>query len=232
MAEIVAHRERREGKVYKLPKATEKWVREEEEAGRKATEEIDKQVPTLPDEQIIELAFHDWYIAVEGHAPLMYGHEDDRAFAERIDRHHKSALRLIKSFYRTHGMPLPHFGSGGGICFMTAFEKPIPDIGTLGADCISIEPALATLDRLAEKAGLSPISRFVNRDPHALTGEKPAWFNPADGLGAVQGLLERLGRSSRAVKNGKQVAQELKTVERELIAAARDSVRFHFVMLD
>jgi hypothetical protein len=97
---------------------------------------------------------------------------------------------------------------------------------------MAIEPVLAALDKVAQKAKLPSLSQFVNPDSQGLSGTKPEWFDPAVGLVTIRGLLEELGRSARAVKNGKKVAQDLRALEDDLVQAKQNKVRFHFVMLD
>jgi hypothetical protein len=229
--QVGANRTRREGKPYKPTRAAKELMCEADEAARKAAEARAQRLAQLSDEALLRLALSGWDLAVQAHNPASY-HQDDREFAQRIDRHNKQALRLIKGFFRAQGIPIPALSSGGGISFIAAFKRAIPDLGTLGADCMAIEPALAVLDKIAEKASLDPLSRFVNQDPQGLSGKKPEWFDPAAGLSAVRGLLNDLGQSARAVKNGKQVIQDLKNIETYLIKAEQRKVRFHFVMLD
>jgi len=229
--QVLANRTRREGKAPKLSKAAKEWMREADESARKKAEGRAQRIAQLSDEQLLGLALSGWDTAIQLHNPAVF-HEDDRAFAERIDRHNKQALRRIKGFYRARGMPIPALSSGGGIAFLTAFRRAIPDLGTLGADCMAIEPALAALDQLAQQAKLPPLSEFVNHDPQGLTTEKPKWFDPAAGLATVRGLLDRLGRSARTVKNSKRIVQDLKILGNDLVQAQQHKAKFHFVMLD
>jgi hypothetical protein len=230
-AQIVANRTRREGKPPKVSRAAKQWQHEAEADARKAADGQAERIAKLSDEQLLRQALNGWDTVVQFHHPASY-HEDDRPFAQRIDRHNRQALRRVKSFFRRRGLPIPTLGSGGGISFNAAFQRAIPDLGKLGADNMTIEPALAALDKIAEKANLSPLSEFVNADPEGLSGAKPQWFDPATGLATVRGLLEKLGQSARAVKDGKKVGEELRSLESDLVQAEQNRVRFHFVMLD
>jgi len=229
--QILANRTRREGKPPKISKAARQWQREAEEGGREAADGQAERIAKLSDEQLVGVALNGWDLAVLTHNPASY-HEDDRAFAERLDRHNRQALRRVKNFYRSRSLPIPNLSSGGGISFATAFRRAVPGLGTLGADCMAIEPALAALDKIAQKTNLPPLSEFANHDPEGLAETKPKWFDPAAGLTTVRALLAELGRSARAVKNGKQVAEDLKALEKDLVQAQQNKVRFHFVMLD
>ena len=148
-------------------------------------------------------------------------HEDDREFAVRIDRHNREALRKVKSFYRKRGMPIPTLSSKRGISFVVVFKRPIPNVGTLGGDCMAIEPVLPALDKLAAKANVLPLSTFVNPDPEGLLGSSPDWFDPADGLSTVRGLLAELKQNAKAIKDGEKVAEDLKVLEKNLTLAKR-----------
>src|SRR5437667_340229 len=82
-----------------------------------------------------------------------------------------------------------------------AFKRQLGDLGSLGSDCMAIQPALEALDKLAAKKKLASLSEFVNHDPGSWTGEKARWFDPAAGLAAVQGMLALLKGATRPVKN-------------------------------
>jgi hypothetical protein len=229
--QVVANRTRREGKAPKLSKAGKQWQQEAEEDARKAAARQAERIPQLSDDALLRLSLSGWETAVAFHNPTSY-HDDDRAFADRIDRHNRHALRLVKKYFRRHGLPLPTPSTGGGISFNVAVQRPIAEFGPLGGDHMTIEPALAALDKLAEKAKLAPLSKFVNPDPEGLSAEKPQWFDAAAGLAAVRGLIAQLAKSPRAVKNGKAVAEELRSLEKDVAEAERANVRFQFVMLD
>jgi hypothetical protein len=229
--QLQQNRTRREGKPFKLTKAAKEWLRDADDAARKAAQGHAERVAKLSDEQILRVALSGWDTAIQFHNPAAH-HEDDRAFALRIDRHNKAAMRLIKSFYRAHGMPIPTLARGGGICFTAAFQREVPDLGTLGNDCMAIEPAFAALDKVCQKAKLPPLSDYVNHDPDRLLGKKTTWFDAGAGLATVRGLIQRLGQSARTVKNAKTVVQELRTLEQDLAQAELHKIRFHFVMLD
>src|SRR5262245_22316753 len=121
-AQILANRTRREGKPPKISKAARRWQRQAEEGGREADERLAQLVPQLSDEQLLRQALNGWDMATHLHNPADY-HEDDRAFAERIDRHYRQALRRVKNFYRGRGLPIPNLSSGGGIGFAAAFRR-------------------------------------------------------------------------------------------------------------
>ncbi len=229
--QIKRNRARREGKPVKLSQAGQQWQREAAEDARKASEGQAERIAKLSDLQLLNVALSGWDFVVQLIHPTSY-HEDDQAFAERMQRHARAALRLLKDYYRTHGLPLPTLASGGGIAFTTAFRRALPELGKLGTDCLAIEPALAALDKLAQKAQLAALSEFVNHDPHGMLAEKPPWFDPAASLATVRGLLDCLARSARAVKNSSKVVQDLQALEKDLVQAQQHKVKFHFLMLD
>jgi len=104
--QVLANRTRREGKPFNPSKAARDFMREAAEDARKAAEGQAQRIAKLSGEQLLWQALNGWDFAIQLHRPDVC-HEDDRAFAERIDRHNKNALRTIKAFYRTHGMPVP-----------------------------------------------------------------------------------------------------------------------------
>jgi hypothetical protein len=229
--QIVASRTRREGKPPKLTRAAKMWIAECDADAKRAATGQGERIAQLSDDALLRLALSDWDTAVIFHNPESY-HDNDRAFAVRIDRFNRKARRRVKEFFRRQGLPIPEPSSGGGISFTVAYRPPIPGVGELGADCMAIEPALAALDKLAEKVKVPPLTRFVNPDPDGLSGAKPEWHDPTSGLTTVRALRKELARSPRAVKNGKAVAGDLKMLEDDLIRAEQEGVRCHLVMLD
>jgi hypothetical protein len=229
--QVVASRTRREGKPPKLTRAAKVWIAEcDADAKREAAGQAER-IAQLSDDALLRLALSGWDTAVMFHNPDSY-HDDDRAFAVRIDRFNRKARRRVKEFFRRRGLPIPEPSSGGGISFTVAYRSPIRGVGELGADCMAIEPALAALDKLAEKVKVPPLTRFVNPDPDGLSGAKPEWYDPKAGLTTVRALRKELARSPRAVKNGKAIAGDLKMLEDDLIRAEQEGVRCHLVMLD
>lgn len=228
--QVLANRARREGKPAKISKEAEQWHRESKEKSRAALDLQDQRIAKLTDEQLLSQALNGWDLAVQLHNPSVF-HEDDRALAERIDRHNRQALRQVKSFYRRRGLTVPTHKTSG-ISFIVAYERAIPDAGTLGGDCMAIEPVLPELDKLAVKVSVLPLSTFVNPDPEGLAGGKPDWFSASDGLTTVRGLLAELKQKPKAVKNGEKVAADLAVLEKDLESAKQKKVKFHFVMLD
>lgn len=229
--QVLANRTRREHKAPKLSKATEQWRRETEDDARRAAQGQAERIAELSDEQLLNLALSGWDMAVMLHNPKVH-HEDNREFAVRIDRHNRDALRKVKNFYRKRGLPIPTLSSKRGISFIVVFKRAIPSVGTLGGDCMAIEPLLPALDKLAAKANVLPLSTFVNPDPEGLSGSPPDWFDPPDGLSTVRGLLAELKQNAKAIKDCEKVAEDLKVIEKDLALAKQKGVKFHFVMLD
>jgi hypothetical protein len=57
------------------------------------------------------------------------------------------------------------------------------------------------------------------------------WFNPSDGLAAVQALSAHLRANPKAIAKAKEMLSELDQVTAELTAAARHKVEFHFALV-
>jgi multidrug efflux pump subunit AcrA (membrane-fusion protein) len=229
--QVLANRARREHKAPKLSKETQQWRRETAEDASRAAAGQAARITQLSDEQLLNQALNGWDMAIVLHNPAVH-HVDDREFALRIDRHNRQALRRIKSFYRKRGLAIPKLSSGRGISFVVVFQRAIPNVGTLGGDCMAIEPVLSILDKIAAKANVLPMSTFVNPDPEGLSGSSPDWFDAADGIETVRGLLAELKQSLKAIKNGEKVAEDLAVLDKDVALAKQKGVKFHFVMLD
>ena len=97
------------------------------------------------------------------------------------------------------------------------------------------------IDDLAERLGLTPLSDFfsrsradilaylrdagVERDPETIPDEE--WFEAAEGLATVQGLLAHLRDEPASVPEPGKVVADLEVVERALRAAVETGMRFH-----
>lgn len=229
--QIQDNRSRREGKPVKFSKAALEFMREADEAAGKARQETPALVAQLGDESIVRSALNEWEMEADFHRPEVY-HDDDRALAEQIARRIRDTVRFIKQFCRSQGIQLAKPLRHRGISFLTSFQRAVPGIAKLGGDCMAIEPVLDQLDTLARKIDLPPPSRFVNHDPERISGQKREWFDPTSGLTTIRGLSGQLLKSSRKVKNTKQVMRDLLALETELASATERGVKFCFVMLD
>ncbi len=97
------------------------------------------------------------------------------------------------------------------------------------------------IDELARRLGLTPLSGFFSRDPqsilrymrdlgveaHPASLPEEEWFDPADGLNTVRGLLVQLRIDASDVPEPARVIADLEVVERALVVAADQGVRFH-----
>ena len=97
------------------------------------------------------------------------------------------------------------------------------------------------IDAVAERLGVSPLSGFFSRDPRAIVdylrqqGVEPdmdalpdeEWYEPAEGLATVRGLLAHLRIEPDDVPEPVRIIADLEEIERALAAAAESGVRFH-----
>lgn len=97
------------------------------------------------------------------------------------------------------------------------------------------------IDELAERLDLIALSRFFSRSPAAIAeylreqgfernlDELPEeeWFDPADALRTVRGLLDELRAGSSAAPEPEKIAADLEEVEKALIRAEAQGIRFH-----
>src|SRR5262249_43788202 len=104
--------------------------------------------------------------------------------------------------------------------------------------------AQTSLDRIAQGQDLTPLEEFVSAAPEDvlafLEGEggvpegveipPEAWFEPAEGLRTVRGLLHHLRHDPCGVPRAREVCDDLEAAERVLLAAAGQGVRFHLAV--
>lgn len=97
------------------------------------------------------------------------------------------------------------------------------------------------IDELAEQLELIALSRFFSRSPADVAeylrnqgferniDELPEeeWFDPADGLHTVRGLLEHLRLTPSAAPQSDKIIADLEEIERALIVAEAGAVPFH-----
>jgi hypothetical protein len=128
-----------------------------------------------------------------------------------------------------------------GASFCTVFEAEVPPFGTLGSDHIALLRAQRKLDRVATDNGLTPLGAFESYAPEDTAdfldeetqAEQPPaeWFAAADGLAAVEGLLEYLDAHPDALARQAEVVEDLSGIAEELEAAKQASVRFRFAVV-
>jgi hypothetical protein len=97
------------------------------------------------------------------------------------------------------------------------------------------------IDDLAERLELIAPSRFFSRSPGDIAeylrsqgferslDELPEeeWFDPADGLRSVRGILEELRISPSAAPEPNRIIADLEEIERALVLAEAQGIRFH-----
>ncbi len=97
------------------------------------------------------------------------------------------------------------------------------------------------IDELAEQLELAALSRFFSRSPADVAeylrsqgfernvDELPEeeWFDPADGLRTIRGLLEHLRVTPSAAPQSDKIIADLEEIERTLIVAEAGAVPFH-----
>jgi hypothetical protein len=127
------------------------------------------------------------------------------------------------------------------ISFCVVFEAEVPPHGTLGADHGALTNQKDTLDRLARKNGLIPLSAFESYDREDAAGfldeeelealPEAQWFDPAAGLSAVRSLADYLCSHADAVPDQAEVLADLTGIEEECADAERAGVRFRFAIV-
>jgi hypothetical protein len=97
------------------------------------------------------------------------------------------------------------------------------------------------LDELARRLELEPLTGFVSAvpdrvaeylreqglDPEKFPVPEEEWFEAADGLATVRGLVAHLRATPKSVTDPVRVLRDLDAVERMLVLAEAAEVRFH-----
>ena len=121
-------------------------------------------------------------------------------------------------------------------------EQTIPGFDAASVCGKALEKAQNRLDALARSHDLTPVSDFISIDPDEaadfLEGEGiddveiPAeqWFDAADGLKTIQGLLGAVRADPAKLKNADRVLEDLEAIEKVLLAADEQGVRFHLAV--
>jgi hypothetical protein len=131
-----------------------------------------------------------------------------------------------------------------GVALYVALEKEVPgfDASSVCGKCL--EKAQTKLDGIAKEHGLPPLGDFISVAPEDMLAffegeggmpeglEVPAedWFDPAEGLRTVRGLLSYLRDHPASVKQARGVRDDLEAAEQVLAAAKEHGVRFHLAI--
>lgn len=97
------------------------------------------------------------------------------------------------------------------------------------------------IDELAERLELVAPSRFFSRSPADIAeylrsqgferspDDLPdeEWFDPADGLCSIRGLLAELRATPAAAPEPERIIADLEEIERALMRAEEQGIRFH-----
>ncbi len=125
------------------------------------------------------------------------------------------------------------------VALYIALEKPIPGFDASSVCGKSLEKAHARLDGIARERGLTPLGDFLSTDPEDVRAffgaeglQLPAeqWFDPAEGLRTIRGLLSYLRENPAGVNPARRVREDLEAAEAVLLAAAEHGVRFHLAV--
>jgi hypothetical protein len=120
-------------------------------------------------------------------------------------------------------------------------EHDLPDVEIVADGGRALLYHQRQIDELAERLALPPLSGFFSTDPESVgnylaeQGLDPAsfdlpeeeWFDAADGLATVQGLIAALRTDGGEIPQAERVLADLEIVEQNLSVAALHNVRFH-----
>jgi hypothetical protein len=131
-----------------------------------------------------------------------------------------------------------------GVALYVALEKEVPgfDASSVWGKCL--EKAQTRLDGIAREHGLTPLGDFISVAPEDVLAflegeggvpedlELPTedWFDPAEGLRTVRGLLSYIRDNPASVKQARGVCDDLEAAEEVLAAAKEHGVRFHLAI--
>jgi hypothetical protein len=110
---------------------------------------------------------------------------------------------------------------------------------------LELSRADKSLERLAEKLGVPPLSSFISVDVEDqellvelaeesgadISAWKPdpvKWFKPTDGLKTVRALIKRLSEDEKAVKKRAAILKELAELRDALVAIGKKKARWRF----
>lgn len=132
-----------------------------------------------------------------------------------------------------------------GLGWYVVLERELPEAAIAKEGGKALIHHQHELDDLARRLDLMPLSGLVSVRPAALAAylqqqgldpnEIPIpdeeWYDPAEGLKTVRGLIEHLrkapGAAPATVPNSVRVVQDLQGIEKALIVAEREKVQFH-----
>lgn len=132
-----------------------------------------------------------------------------------------------------------------GAALYIALEKEVPGVDATSMRGNVLATAWDHLDAIASENGLLPLEAFMSADPdeaaefledHGGASDfdipDEQWFDPADGLATVRGLL-KLIRGDPSLMEGYPIAdvtEDLESAARVLALADERKVRFHFAV--
>ena len=128
-----------------------------------------------------------------------------------------------------------------GVGWYVTLQRELPGVDPSAVDGKALIHAQHQLRVIAERLGLTPLLAFLATNPAELgwflqrEGLDPEdyplpeeeWFDPANGLATVRGLLADLRRDPRGINWAEQVVRDLEALAVILDAAAREQVPFH-----
>jgi hypothetical protein len=131
-----------------------------------------------------------------------------------------------------------------GVALYVALEKEIPGFDASSVCGKFLEKAQTRLDGIAKEHGLTPLGDFISVAPEDVLAffedqggipegqEPPAeeWFDPAEGLRTVRGLLSYVRDNPSSVRQARGVCDDLEAAEEVLAAAKEHGVRFHLAI--
>jgi len=122
-----------------------------------------------------------------------------------------------------------------------ALERDLPAAQAIAVDGKALVFRQHDLDEIAERLKVPGLTEFLSVDPAAMgqylrqQGLDPdsfpipdeEWFEPAEGLATVRGLLAHLRADAGAVLDSFRIVRDLAAIEQILTLAAQEQIHFH-----
>lgn len=117
------------------------------------------------------------------------------------------------------------------------------DLDIESTDGKSVARAIDSLNALAQELGLKPLEAFMGQsmdDVGDMLGEDidlpddvegaAVWFEPADGLATLQGLIAALQANRKRIKRTDDVLEDLQGYQEALETAAKSGAKWHLAI--
>jgi hypothetical protein len=132
------------------------------------------------------------------------------------------------------------------LAYIITLDKEIPESATAAKTGKALARETDRLDLAARSVKVPAITELLSESPAALIqqmkdeGMDPTkmrlpqemWYDAAEGLKVVRGLIEHVGANLNNFKQPNPILRDLKSHEATLAAAQKAGAKFHFTKVD